>query len=237
MNTIRNFFPQEIERLRPLLGSAYRSILEYQTRREAKSEAALRAAIRKTLPILQEFKPHIPLYKQQYIRVLEGADALAPYNLIVCFDRAVYELHTRLECGQWAHLPWSQALNDLLDERRQPEAPAPPGRPETFLASGLGVTRGAAEGTARLVCGRGEYDRLQSGDILVTRMTDPDFILVADRIAGLVTDQGGRLCHAAILAREWGIPCVVGCRDATLAITDGQRIRLDAISGIVTGRE
>lgn len=236
MNTIRNFFPEEIERLRPLLGAAYRAILEYQTRREAKSETALRGAIRETLPTLREFKPHIPHYKQRYIRVLENADALAPYDLIVCFDRAIYELHTRLECGQWAHLPWSQALKELLDQRREPEASSALARPETFLASGLGVTRGAAEGPARLVGGPREYDRVQPGDILVTRMTDPDFILLADRIAGLVTDQGGRLCHAAILAREWGLPCVVGCRDATETITDGRQIRLDAIAGIVTGK-
>ena len=235
MNTIRNFFPEEIERLRPLLADAYREILSYQTRREPGREAALRAAVRRTLPILREFRPHIPLYKQQYLRVLE-ADTLTPYDLIVCFDRAIYELHTRLECGQWAHLPWSQALKDLLDERRTPEDAAPPTGPETFLASGLGVTRGTAEGPARVVGSRREYGRVQPGDILVTRMTDPDFVLVADRIAGLVTDQGGRLCHAAILAREWGLPCIVGCRDATETIADGQRVRLDALAGIVTGK-
>ena len=64
-------------------------------------------------------------------------------------------------------------------------------------------------------------------------MTTPDFIMVAHLISGIITDRGGVVCHAAILAREFDIPCIVGCQTATTTITDGEQIRLDAISGIV----
>jgi pyruvate,water dikinase len=65
-------------------------------------------------------------------------------------------------------------------------------------------------------------------------MTDPSFLEVADRIAGLITDRGGLVCHAAILAREFRLPCIVGCRNATEVIRDGEPIRMDAFAGIVT---
>lgn len=64
-------------------------------------------------------------------------------------------------------------------------------------------------------------------------MTTPDFVLVAKHVAGLVTDLGNRLCHAAILAREYRIPCGVGAQNATRTIADEQRICLDASSRIV----
>lgn len=229
MNTIRDHFPEQIEQLKPLLRRAYQAILEYQENRQAEQEAKMRETIRATLPILNVFKPHIPAYKARFLELLDAR--LTPYDLILCFDRGIYELHMRVKSGEWAHLPWSQNLRDLLNERQVEEPIAL--REESFVVSGKGVSRGIAEGTARIVVGTVDFAKIQKGDIVVSPMTTPDFVIVAKRIAGIVTDRGGSLCHAAILAREYGLPCIVGCQNATQLISDGQWVRLDATSGVV----
>ena len=103
---------------------------------------------------------------------------------------------------------------------------------ETVL-SGLAVNAGSYEGTARLVSSPGEFNRVQPGDVLVTRMTSPYFNVVLPLLGAIVTDRGGQLCHAAIVAREYGIPGIVGTREATAKIPDGARVRVDGSTGEV----
>src|SRR5690606_33320257 len=76
-----------------------------------------------------------------------------------------------------------------------------------------------------------EMNRVQPGDILVTDMTDPDWEPVMKRAAAIVTNRGGRTCHAAIIARELGIPAVVGCGEATTAISDGVEATVSCAEG------
>src|SRR5690606_39887456 len=76
-----------------------------------------------------------------------------------------------------------------------------------------------------------EMDRVQPGDVLVTDMTDPDWEPVMKRASAIVTDRGGRTCHAAIIARELGIPAVVGCGDATEVLNDGQNVTVSCAEG------
>jgi len=240
MNVIRKNFPEEIEELRPLLQAAYSAILDFQSARDDVNERTMRQAIAMTLPVIVPFKEHIPAYKARYIEILEdNADQLTPYDLIVCFDRAIYELHTRLKCGEFADLPWSPELRELFDERRRSTETSPTKANESvkdspFLTQGNAVTPFVVEGIARIVRAPRDLYRVVSGEILVTEMSDPDFIVVADRIAGLITEQGGLVCHAAILAREWDLPCIVGCRNATTMISDGQYIRMDGATGTVS---
>jgi pyruvate,water dikinase len=78
-----------------------------------------------------------------------------------------------------------------------------------------------------------DLSRVQPGDILVTRFAAPDVVLVFDRIGGLVTDQGGRSAHAAVVARELGVPAVVGTQVATETIPDGGIVALDGTAGSV----
>ena len=234
MNTIRVHFPDEIEALKPILKVAYQSILEYQNNRTPKLEARMRQAIRATLPILQIFKFEMPNYKRQYIEILETADDLSTYDLIVCFDRGIFELHARVKTGDLADLPWSRRLREIFDERRQSALPNKPEGNETFLVAGMGASRGAVGGIAQVIHDPSEYSSLQPQSILVTPMTHPDISLVADRIIGIITDHGSILCHAAIIAREWKLPCIVGCQNATQLIQSGQPIWMDAASGIVT---
>ncbi|RNL78837.1 PEP-utilizing enzyme [Nocardioides marmorisolisilvae] len=104
---------------------------------------------------------------------------------------------------------------------------------ETVLR-GLSVNTGVYEGPARLVDGSEDFDKIKQGDVLVTRMTSPYFNVVLPMLGALVTDRGGQLCHAAIVAREYGIPGIVGTREATAKITDGTRVRVDGATGEVT---
>ena len=98
---------------------------------------------------------------------------------------------------------------------------------------GLTVNSGTYEGTARLVEDSADFGRIRQGDVLVTRNTSPYFNVVLPLLGAIVTDRGGQLSHAAIVAREYGIPGVVGTRDATSTIPDGARVRVDGSNGEV----
>jgi phosphohistidine swiveling domain-containing protein len=238
MNTIRNAFPEEIEAMKPLLEMAYGRILAYQLDPTNKNLTKMQDAIAAILPTLALFKPYVPPYKRRYIEVLESGILTEGNDIVSCFDRAIYEMHARVRGGEWGHLPWSENLREILDGRQKlPDAPTNSIKPTTpsFLTSGKGMSRGVVTGTARVILGgKRDFDRIERGDILVCRMSDPDFVIVVDKIAGLITDHGGELCHAAILARTWNIPCIVGTTNATEVIRDGQNIQLDAYEGIVS---
>ena len=89
-------------------------------------------------------------------------------------------------------------------------------------------------GTARLVSGPAEFDRIVQGDVLVTVSTTEAFNILLPLLGAIVTDSGGLLSHSAIVAREYGIPGVVGTREATERIADGARVRVDGDAGEVT---
>ncbi|MBK7584005.1 MAG: hypothetical protein IPI67_27885 [Myxococcales bacterium] len=99
---------------------------------------------------------------------------------------------------------------------------------------GLSVNSGSYDGTARVVNDTSEFTRIRQGDVLVARSTSPYFNVVLPLLGAIVTDRGGVLCHAAIVAREYGIPGVVGTRVATTTIPDGARVRVDGEKGEVT---
>jgi pyruvate,water dikinase len=99
------------------------------------------------------------------------------------------------------------------------------------LASGRAIGQKIGIGQVRIVSGAAHMDQVQAGDILVTEMTDPNWEPVMKRAAAIVTDRGGRTCHAAIIARELGIPAVVGCGDATARLTEGQTVTVSCAEG------
>lgn len=99
---------------------------------------------------------------------------------------------------------------------------------------GLAASRGVYEGPARRVAGPSEFGRIAKGDVLVTESTTEAFNILLPLLGGIVTDNGGLLSHAAIVAREYGIPGVVGTREATERIADGMRVRVDGDAGEVT---
>jgi len=99
---------------------------------------------------------------------------------------------------------------------------------------GFAASSGVVEGPARIVRSVEEISRLQRGDILVCQVTNPTWAPVFQKIVAAVSDIGGSMSHAAIVAREYGLPAVVGTGNATSRIKDGQRIRVDGARGIVT---
>jgi phosphohistidine swiveling domain-containing protein len=98
---------------------------------------------------------------------------------------------------------------------------------------GLGASPGVVEGVARSVSSLDEFDQVQEGEILVCQMTNPAWVVLFTKIAGLVTDAGGVAAHPAVVAREFGIPAVVGTSVATERIKTGDRVRVNGTSGVV----
>ncbi|MFI4967820.1 MAG: phosphoenolpyruvate synthase, partial [Gammaproteobacteria bacterium] len=99
------------------------------------------------------------------------------------------------------------------------------------LAEGRSIGQKIGAGPAKVVADLHEMNRIQPGDVLVTDMTDPDWEPVMKRASAIVTNRGGRTCHAAIIARELGIPAVVGCGNATKVIKDGQPVTVSCAEG------
>ena len=106
-----------------------------------------------------------------------------------------------------------------LDERGQ------------VLVQGRAIGQKIGQGRARVILNAGQMSEVQPGDVLVTDMTDPDWEPIMKRAAAIVTNRGGRTCHAAIIARELGIPAVVGCEQATEKISDGHAVTVSCAEG------
>jgi pyruvate,water dikinase len=99
------------------------------------------------------------------------------------------------------------------------------------LAEGRAIGQKIGTGPVRLVSDISQMDQVQAGDVLVTDMTDPNWEPVMKRASAIVTNRGGRTCHAAIIARELGIPAVVGCGDATELLKDGTLVTVSCAEG------
>jgi len=111
--------------------------------------------------------------------------------------------------------------------------PATDGSAPVALVRGLGASPGSGSGPVRVITSLADASRLNDGDVLVTHMTSPDWVPLMRRAAGIVTDSGGMTCHAAIVSRELGVPCVVGTADATRALREGELVTVDATHGVV----
>ncbi|MBE6489509.1 MAG: phosphoenolpyruvate synthase [Methanobrevibacter sp.] len=101
------------------------------------------------------------------------------------------------------------------------------------LVRGLGASPGMATGNVKIVLDIDELDKIKDGDIMVTTMTTPDMVPAMKRASGIVTDEGGVTCHASIISRELGIPCVVGTGNATTTLEENAGVTLDGKKGLV----
>lgn len=126
-------------------------------------------------------------------------------------------------------LRWNQAAAAMALAMRL-------GPPETQSddLTGTVASQGQYEGTARVVVGDYSFDKIQTGDVLVTSTHSEAFNAVVQRLGAIVADTGGPLSHLSIVSREIGIPCIVSCRNATRLIKDGDRVSVDGESGRVT---
>ena len=167
-----------------------------------------------------------------------SADELAAY--------VAYRLHTRLDHvpenlgpappppppPHWLPGPAARLamafgayLSAMFDDSEEDSDPT--------AVRGLAVSPGRYTGRARLVLDPSDFTKIEEGDVLVARMTTPTYNVLLPILGGIVTDRGGLLSHPAIVSREYGIPGVVGCRDATKLIPDGAMVELDGDSGTV----
>lgn len=120
-----------------------------------------------------------------------------------------------------------------LTETKEEEQVADKDEVLEMIVRGLAASPGIGRGKVRKIKDVSEINMVEDGDILVTGMTNPDMVPAMRKSAGVVTDEGGRTCHAAIVSRELGIPCIVGAKDATRLLEDGQKITVDATRGVV----
>ncbi len=179
-------------------------------------------------------------------RTLSEEEALRP----VLTDEevvAVAELGRRIEehygapqDTEWAFDPdgalWmlqSRPITTLHDASADDATASEQAQPQTVLLRGLGGAPGSASGAARVLASLEDASNLGDGDVLVTHMTSPDWLPLMRRAAAIITDSGGMTCHAAIVSRELGIPCVVGTGEATRKLRDGEIVTVDATRGVV----
>jgi pyruvate,water dikinase len=99
------------------------------------------------------------------------------------------------------------------------------------LLKGKGASAGKAAGKVKIILKSSQFDKMRKGDILVTEMTNPFFVPLMSKASGIITDVGGLICHAAIVSREMGIPCIVGAEKATKTLKDKMKIRMDGKTG------
>ena len=99
--------------------------------------------------------------------------------------------------------------------------------------NGMPVWQGVVRGKVKVLLACDQVGKMNQGDILVCTMSDPDFMPAIQKASAIVADQGGLLCHAAIVARELQIPCVVGTEYGTKLLKDGDEVEVDAVNGVV----
>ena len=120
---------------------------------------------------------------------------------------------------------------DIKDVEAKQEAGA--SDKQTVILRGQAASTGMASGPVKIIHSPSEIDQILVGDVLVTEMTTPDFVPAMKRAVAIITDAGGRTCHAAIVSRELGIPCVVGAGTATTSLKTGQIVTVDGKNGVV----
>jgi phosphoenolpyruvate synthase/pyruvate phosphate dikinase len=110
--------------------------------------------------------------------------------------------------------------------KEAPKTPSSPGK-----ARGIPASPGIWEGTARVITSSEDFPRIRKGDVVIARSTSPSFNIVLPLIGALVAERGGSLSHAAVVAREYGMPGVVGARGVMEMVRDGDRVRVDGDKG------
>lgn len=102
-----------------------------------------------------------------------------------------------------------------------------------MILKGIAAGSGVAKGIVKVVSEVHDISKFKEGNILVAEMTEPSMVIMMNKAAAIVTDKGGLTCHAAIVSRELGIPCVVATKKATKVLKDGLKVRVDGTKGEV----
>ena len=133
----------------------------------------------------------------------------------------------------------NEIISDNFSNNFSKGAKAQPSAPEKenhkCLATGVTASKGIAKGKVVVVKDATHLDDVKKGDVMVTETTDPDYVPAMKRASAIITNTGGRTCHAAIVSRELGIPCIVNTKNGTTVLTDGMMVEVNATEGKVYG--
>ena len=172
--------------------------------------------------------------KEQDSQVLIDSNILRLAKII----KSIEEHYNFPQDIEWAvernklYITQSRPVTTLKNIKTKTVSEEVKGKSEAIL-HGLGASPGVATGIVVKIKTVDELDKVKEGNILLTKMTDPNMVPAMKRAAGIITDEGGMTCHAAIVSRELGIPCIVGTGDATNKLSDGDVVTLDATNGVV----
>lgn len=172
--------------------------------------------------------------KYNELRELIGDHAAFDGRAVVTSRRAERERQYRMHPPDWigtvtpSQLAFPYLINWGFPDKFYRSAPK-----RANQLTGIAGSPGVVEGTARVVLDEAQFDDVRTGDIVVCQMTNPAWVPLFTRMAGLVTDSGGTTSHSAVLAREFGMPAVVGTSTATRTIRTGDRVRVDGTNGVV----
>ncbi len=168
---------------------------------------------------------------------------LAPYTVFSDWPTGRYaeadfgsELEKRKNCVIYFEItgPRFEFSDPGAAARHMDDVILPSSQQTMSQVSGQPACRGSAQGQARIVLSQSDFNKFQDGDVLVTSMTRPEFLPLMKKAVAIVTDEGGITCHAAIVSRELGIPCVIGTKVATKVFKDGDVLKIDAHKGEIT---
>jgi phosphoenolpyruvate synthase/pyruvate phosphate dikinase len=235
MAKVRTLFAREIAELLPALHETYRRIGLFQKNRTPRTQQDLLDQLDRIGEQLFFFKAYLQPRKQSYFDALLD-HGLAISDRIVALDTAVGMMHIEFAVERAYKHQESAALRRVLEQSRQSTAdllPPSSSPSANLLVRGIPASPGTVTGKAFLISRNSDYRRMPADSVVVARMTRPELVLGMDRIAAIVTDIGGSLCHAAIVARERGIPCVVGTEKATQVIRNKMLVTVDGDAGEV----
>ena len=231
-NRVRYFMAEEVKAILPLLHKTYHAIGRFQKDRSADNQAVLETCLHEAGRRLQVFKPVMQPSKQDYFDAI-SREELSISDRIVALDTAVGSLHIEFSVPRMYMHQESKELREALEQIRIDKAEQRAIPSGEALCTGIAASPGVASGKAKLVRKRSDYKHIQDGAILVAEMTRPELVYGLGKVAAIVTDVGGMLCHAAIVAREKEIPCVVGTKDATKVLKNRMLIEVDGTRGLV----
>jgi pyruvate,water dikinase len=172
--------------------------------------------------------------KYNELREVIGDRSVLDVRGVTAQRRAERERQYRMRARDWIGTATQSQLDfPYLVNWGFPEKFYRTSSPEGNKITGIAASAGIVEGIARVVLQEDQFDEVKNGDVVVCQMTNPAWVPLFTRMSGLVTDSGGTTSHSAVLAREFGLPAVVGTSAATSVIRTGDRVRVDGTKGVV----
>ena len=227
-------------RINPLFGKKVRLLQEYIYLRTFRIKIQSKANYYHT-PLLYEIASRMELDKKEII-YLSYAEILSwlkhDYGRKSGYSYESLKKEIAKRMSGWAILMWKGKIRIITGvekiieamERCRIVAPTPAmGR----VVKGNPACRGRVTGRVKIVRKLSELSKVEEGDVLVAKMTTPDYMLAIHKAVAIVTDEGGVTCHAAIVSREFNLPCIVGTRNGTQVLSDGDIVEVDADNGVV----